>query len=118
MIKLSKKLYDRVLFAAEEAKDLEMNDLADGIISALGPTARDQDDPSIFSEADLKKEIYKNLWKLALDIAAYHDVQKMDIQKVGNELDVLSDYIFRDLEMVFGKIGVVGALDPKIPGEK
>jgi hypothetical protein len=118
MIKLSKELYERVLFAAEEAKELELNDLAEGVVSALGPTYRDQDDLASVSQAELKKEIYKTLWKLAFDVAAYHDVKKMNIQNVGSELEILSDYILNDLEMVFGKIGCVGVLEPKVPGEK
>lgn len=117
MIKLGKVLYERILAQASEAKELNLTELSDGVLSALGPVAREDSEDVFISQAELEKEIYKQLWKIAFDIMAYHDAKKVDIQKIGSNLESFSKDLVQSIENSIGKQGEIGKMEPKIPGQ-
>lgn len=102
---------------AEEAKELELTKLAEGVLSAIGPVARDDDEIIQLSHEDLSKDIYKSLWKIALDVATYHDLKTVDAQKMDQVLTSLTDKLLSTLESSLNVEDNVGAFEPKLPGE-
>lgn len=117
VIKLNKTIYRRLLSQAEEAKELELTKLADGLLNAIGPVARDDDEIIQLSHDELTKDIYGSLWKMALDVAVYHDLKMVDAQKMHQVLSGLTDKLLSTLESSLNVEDNVGAFEPKLPGE-
>lgn len=117
MIKLNKTVYRRLLSQAHEAKELELDSLADGVLGALGPVCRDDNESLNISQAELKKEIHKSLWKMALDVVAYHDLKMVDAQKVDTVILALAENFLKSLENSLDVENEIGPMEPKLPGE-
>lgn len=118
MIKLNKMVYERLLAQAQEAKELNLDYLGDSLLSVIGPVPRDGDEEIQISRADLEKEIYKNIWKIALDLISFHDLKAPDIQKLGDNINDISNNLISNLENSLNVEGKPGVLEPKLPGEK
>jgi hypothetical protein len=117
MIKLNKIAYDRLISQAEEAKELKLNELADSLLNALGPIPRDDRDNIIFSYDDLKKDIHQSLWKIALNIVAYHDTIHVDAEQVNETLSDLTDKVLQNIEQSLNVENQIGPFEPSLPGE-
>jgi hypothetical protein len=117
MNKLSKTTYERLICQAEEAKELKMERLADGLLSALGPMPRSEEKLSYSAEV-LQDTVYKALWKVALEVIAYHDLKSVDAQAID---EVVADFTGKVIEEVEASMGVknkIGAAEPKVFGQR
>lgn len=116
MIKLNKKIYDRLILQAEEAKELGLQKLADGIVSAMPPTPVDNEEKYNVSEAELNDFVYKQLWKVALNIVSFYDAKSIDVEKISDTLNYLGEKIKNDIERSLGKYGCISDLEEPLPG--
>jgi hypothetical protein len=119
MAKLNKLAYDRLLLQAEEAKELGLHSLSRGMFFALKSAAEDADkEVEEYSYEDLKDEMYQELWELASKVAQYYDVENMNAEKVNEVLEEMrEEFIDRIEEALDIKDQVLGAREPKVPGE-
>ena len=114
MKKLNEVVYRRLLLQAEEAKERGLHKLADGVLSSLGPVPEDEDVQ--YSYGELQEDIYKGMWKLAIHVMKYYDVDSVDAEKVSDALETLASQLIDNLEDTLD-VNSVGPLDPKVPGE-
>jgi len=118
MKKLNKIAYDRLICQAEGARDLGLSQIVEGVLNAVGPVARDECEKESYSSLELEKDIHNGLWKLAVNIMAYHDTKAIDAEKVDDAISRLSEVVIKEIESSLGALGKVGSLEPKLPGEK
>ena len=116
MNKLSNGVYKRLLAQAEEARDLKLTKLANSVLSAIGPSPCDEE-ALIFSYAELEENVQRSLWKIAIDIVAYHDMPKADIQKVELAVNDLTNKVLSTIENSLNSLNKVGPNEPDLPGE-
>lgn len=117
MNKLSSITYKRLLAQAEEAKDLKLDKLADSILNALGPVPRDEEEAFEFSYAELRDNVRRSLWKIAIDIVAYHDCQKSDVQKIEAAVNELTDEVLATVQTSLSTSNKIGPHETKVPGQ-
>lgn len=117
MIKLNSTIHKRLIAQASEAKNLELTDLADGVLGAIGPISREENEIPIFSHADLEKEVYNHLWKIAMATVFYHDLKHVDIQKVNDVLPRLVQMVLGSVEQAIERKNDIGPFELKLPGE-
>lgn len=117
MNKLSKIAYERLICQAEEAKELKMEQLTDGLLSALGPMPRSEEKLT-YSEAALQDTVYKALWKVALEVVAYHDLKSVDAQAINEVVADFTGKVIEEVEVSMGVKGKVGASEPKVFGQR
>lgn len=117
MNKLSSVTYKRLLAQAEEAKELKLEKLAGNVLSSIGSIPRDEDEDFTFSYADLRNNVQKSLWKIAIDIVAYHDFAKSDIQKIEAAIENLTDEVLAGVEGSLNATDKIGPSEPRLPGQ-
>jgi hypothetical protein len=116
MKKLNSTVYQKLFLQAEEAKDRNMTKLASAIFVAIGPVPEDENNNYNFNE--LQNDVYQGLWKLAMCVAKYHDLQSVDAEKVHTALESLSSDLIEDVERSLHVDNTaVGPLETKVPGE-
>jgi hypothetical protein len=114
--KLGKAAYNKILLQAEEARDLGFDKLSSDVFSSIGSVARDEQ--IVYNEVDLQNDVSKSIWKIAMDIVAYHDLKSIDIQNIDEVIGELSVHIVSNIENKLGVYGKVGPMEEKLPGEK
>lgn len=116
MKKLNSTVYQKLFLQAEEAKDRNMTKLASAIFGAIGPVPEDENNNYNFNE--LQDDIYQGLWKLAMCVAKYHDLQSIDAERVHAVLESWSSDLIEDVERSLHIDNTtVGPLETKVPGE-
>lgn len=118
MKKLNKVAYDRLVIQAEEAKELGLDKLAEGVLSSIGSTSRDDGEHEVYSSVQLDKDVYNTLWKIAVNVLYYHDSKNVDISKVDETVSRLASVVLSEIESSLDLSNKVGGLEPKLPGEK
>jgi hypothetical protein len=116
MKKLSKITYDRLLAQAEEAKELGFDYLEEGIISSIGDEPTENQET--YSSLQLDKDIYNDLWKIAVNVIAYHGAKVVDASKVDDVISKLAETVLSELEASLGKENEISPQEPKLPGQK
>jgi hypothetical protein len=117
MNKLNNETYSRLVAQAEEARELKLTKLAEDVLSAVGSVPRDEDDGFTYSYEELKSNISRTLWKSAMEIVAYHDGKKADIQKIGMRVEELTEQVLSDIELAIGVSGKIGPNEPALLGQ-
>lgn len=116
MKKLNSTVYQKLFLQAEEAKDRNMTKLASAIFGAIGPVPEDENNNYNFNE--LQDDVYRGLWKLAMCVAKYHDLQSVDAERIHTVLESLSSDLIEDVERSLHVDNTtVGPLEAKVPGE-
>ena len=114
---LKSTIYNKLLLQAEEAKELGLTKLADGITNSIG--AYSDDTPKEYSYSQLEKDVYSDLWKVATKIIDYHDLQSVQAEKLDEMIEVLADQVLTELRKVLTVDNVIKSInEPKIPGEE
>ena len=114
MKKLNEIVYRRLLLQAEEAKERGLHKLADGVLNSLGPIP--EDERVQYSYGELQDDIYKGIWKLAVHVIKFYDVESVDAEKMNEAIETLASKLVDSLEETLA-VDLVGPLDPKVPGE-
>lgn len=114
MKKLNETVYRRLLLQAEEAKDRGLHKLASGVVNSVGAVPEDEEVQ--YSYGDLQEDTYNGMWKLAVNVLKYHDLESVDIEKIHEVLEILATTVLDSLEETLS-VDSVGPLDPKVPGE-
>ena len=118
MKKLNEVVYQKLLLQAEEAKDQGLTKLGSAVLSAVGPVP--EDESVKYSYGELETDLYEGLWKMATCVLKYHDVESVDIEKVGEVIEILAEKLIEDVESAVGEneISVIGKLEDKVAGEE
>ena len=116
-MKLNKTIHQKLVLQAEEAYETGLTKLARGVFDSIDEPR--ESGPVVYSSIELDQDIYKHLWKVALDVAKYYDLEHLDIQKVDDVLKWAAQGIKKELEskMLEEGTSVVGPLEPKLPGQ-
>ena len=114
MIKLGHVINIKIKAQVEEAATLGMKDLSEELNVALEDVVGADMDDSI-TKKDIMQQIKVNLWKSALSIIGYHDLKSVDIKKMAQIIDDMSQKVFEEVE---SDLNVSGELGPKdnLPG--
>jgi hypothetical protein len=116
MKKLNQTVYEKLILQAEEAKEQNMTKLANAILGSL--TSTPETESSLYSVADLNRDVYQDLWKVATNVLKYHDLESVDAEKVNEVIEVFANKFVNELEHALSiPEGTVGPLEPKLPGE-
>ena len=100
MKKLNSIIYHKLLLQANEAKFQGMTKLASGIVNALGPMT--EEEQIEYHYAQLREEVYHELWKVATHVIKYYDVSSADAIQLHDRLEVLADKFLQELEQSLG----------------
>lgn len=116
MKKLNEVIYKKLVLQAEEAKELGLNKLGNAVLSSVGATPREVEEKITVTAEEMKEKIYTNLWKAAMEVLVYHDLESADIQKLDDTIAYLTDKFVLEVQ---GTLDVedIGKLEPKLPGE-
>ncbi len=116
MKKISEVAYNRLIVQADEAKQLGLDKLSDVVLKCLSNEV--QEKLETYSSLALEQDLYEGLWKLAMNVVAYHDSKQVDVSKVDEAISRLATALLTEVEESLGVSGQVGGLEPKLPGEK
>lgn len=115
-MKLNSTIYNKLLLQATEAKAQGFEKLAAGVLDAIGPHPKDED--SSYSYEELENDIYKDLWKSAVKMMSYYDLNSAQIEKLGETIAFCADTVVGEMEKTLGVDSVVkGPFEPSVPGE-
>jgi hypothetical protein len=117
MNKLNNETYSRLVAQAEEAKELHLTKLAEDVLSTVGSVPRDDGEDFTYSYEELKNNINRTLWKSAMEIIAYHDSKKADIQKIGAMVEELTEQVLSNIELAIGMSNKIGPNEPLLFGQ-
>lgn len=93
-------LYNRLLAQAEEARSLNMDNLSNNVLSAIGSIHRSDDEPQseYYAYNDMKSDINSILWKAAVVAMSYYDVMHIDAQRLNERITNISDSLLNEIE--------------------
>jgi hypothetical protein len=115
-MKINSTIYKKLVLQAEEAKDQQLIKLADGILGAVGAVPNDEQIE--YSYSQLQNDIYQDMWKIATRLIYYHDLQSVNAEKLGKDLEAYAAEILEQLELNFGVDDVIkSSVEPKLLGE-
>lgn len=117
MVKLNSIISHKLFAQAEEAKETGMLKLANSIESAVSI------DPSVenleYSYNQLEEDVHKDLWKAAVNIIKYYNLESADAKKLDKSICILASEMIREIEQELGvDTIVVGPNEPKVFGQK
>lgn len=117
MKKINQTIYRKLTAQAEEAKNRGLVKLAQDITEALKDTDF-QVAPEEYSYAELKKDMESDLWKSAVKLISYYNINSIDAEKVEKAISILAVQVMYGLESSM-KVDPAdpGSLEPKVPGE-
>lgn len=116
-MKINQTVYKKLLAQAEEAKEQGFEKLADGIINAIGSYPNDEIEE--YTYAQLQDDLHRDLWKVATRLVYYYDLQSVDALKLEQTLVSWASNMLNDLEVTLNVDNViVGATEPKVPGQE
>ena len=116
MKKVNDVVYQKLLLQAAEAKDCNMTKLSSGILNSLGSMPEDERITYNFNE--LEADVYRGLWKMAVCVIKYHDLQSVDAEKIHEVLEALASKVIEEVEQSLSVDNAqVGPLEAKVPGE-
>lgn len=117
MKQLNSIVYEKLILQAEEAKEQNMSKLAAVILGSLTPSP--EQESVTYASGELNADIYRGLWKLATNVIKYYDLESVDAEKVNDTIEVLAEKFISDLEFSLGvEKGTIGAIEPKVLGQK
>lgn len=116
-MKLNKTVYNKLLLQAQEAKELGLKKLSNIIFNNIGSVPKEDTEIDSFSSLQLKEKVHSSLWKIALDVIKYHDLESVDIQKIDEILVNLAEQVLSEVEVSLGADDKIGPLEPKLFGE-
>lgn len=106
-----KNIHDKLLFQAEEAKDLGLLKLASVINNSIP-----ENFPEQYSYSELKEDIHEELWKIATKLITYYNLNNVDALNLDKTLVLHANNILNDLESVL-EVDIISPYEPKVPGE-
>jgi hypothetical protein len=116
MKKVNAVVYHKLLIQAQEAKIQNLEKLADAILGAVG--ALPEDEPVHYNYEQLKDDIYQDMWKLAMNVIKYHDIESADAGRINDRLEVFADKFLDEIESALNVGHVIaGPLESALPGE-
>jgi hypothetical protein len=116
-MKINAVVYHKLVAQANEAKEQGKEQLAEGILGAVG--AYPAETPEEYSYGQLQQDIYQDMWKMATRVLRYYDLKSVNAEKLDDMLVVLASDVVDAVEENLAVSGVIkSALEPKIPGEK
>jgi hypothetical protein len=116
MNKLNTTIYRKLLICAEEAKEQGMVKLAENIKEAIGPEPATE--LEVYSYAQVEKDVHSELWKAAMHLARYWNVEAIDVMKLDNSILVWASELIDEVENSLGvDVASKSSLEPKVPGQ-
>ncbi len=116
MKKINEVAHNRLMIQVSEARELGLEKMAAAVLKCV--TAETDEKLDSYSSLELERDLYEGLWKLAMNVVAYHDSKQVDASKVDETISKLATVLLTEVESSLGVSGKVGALEPKLPGEK
>lgn len=102
---------------AMEAEDNGMVKLAETVKHVLRDSVFG-DHIEVYSYSELKDDVKKSLWKTAMHVMQYHDIDSLDIQKFDEKMETLAEKYVKDIETAIGKKeSDIGPHEPSVPGQ-
>lgn len=117
MTRINPVVYRKLLLQADEAKLRGMNKLASAVLGSIG--ACPAEEKQTYNFESLQEDIHQGLWKLAMDVIRYHDLESADIEKIDEVLETLASTLIEDVEVSLNvAVDQIGALEEIVPGEE
>ena len=117
MKRMSDVITNKLILQAEEAKTVGLSKLGDTVYDAVASMQIEASNDSFNSE-ELQDLVRVALWKAACGIAAYHDLQSMDIQEIDRVVVEAGHNFIRNIERQLNIEDEVGKFESILPGEQ
>jgi hypothetical protein len=116
MKKLNSIVYNKLMLQADEAREQNLEKLADGITSSIELDTKDF--METYSSFELDQDIYTGIWKLATNVLKYHNVNSVDAVKLHSVIQSLSSSLINNVSKAVDVDPLdFGPLELKTPGE-
>jgi len=117
MIKLSEVIYNKIVVQAQEAELLGFTDLSSNINNALKEANIFDNESYHYSRKELNEDIRCNIWKSAMAVIGYHNLNSVDVGRLSEVIDEMAYKVSNAIEE---KLNVTNELGPndKLPGVK
>lgn len=107
---------NKLILQAQEAKIIGLTKLSeavyDGVVSVQVSEPNDA-----FNSDELESVAHAALWKVACSVAAYHDLQSMDIQKVHQIIVAAADKLVHEIEIQLEVGDKIGQFEDNVSGQ-
>jgi hypothetical protein len=117
MIKLSEVIYNKIVVQAEEAELLGFTDLSKNINQAVKEANVISDNSYQYSRKELSEDVKCNIWKSALAVIGYHNLNSIDVGRLSEVIDDMADKVSDAIEEKLNVKNQLGPMD-KLPGVK
>jgi hypothetical protein len=116
MTKLNSIIYKKLCAQAEEAKENGMTKLASNVMESIKEGGAQ---PYEYSYDQLKDDVQKSLWKAAVQVMKYYNVDHADVKLLDKGISIFASKLIEELEEDLGADKImVGPNEPKVFGEK
>ncbi len=114
---ITENLYERMIAQADEARIQGFEKLADKVEDAVIVSPHRKNDASYtYASEDFETDIEKDLWKLVIRTADFHNTS-FDVQQVEPIIKRLANDLISELRVISHNESGVGAFEPTVPGE-
>ena len=116
MKKLSETLQNKLILQADEAKTIGSIKLGEAVYGAVVSKQVVQGNDT-FNHDELENAVHSALWRAACEVAGYHDLQSIDIQKVDAVVVEASKKLVCELEKCLAVDGKFGPHEELVLGQ-
>lgn len=117
MKKISQQLRDRMILQAQEAKEQGLTKLAEAaFVGVMMPGFGNE--TNSFNYDELTEVVQHSLWRAATQVAVYHDVFNVDIQKLEPIIKDAADRLIAEIKASYGVKEQFGPFEEKVLGQK
>lgn len=115
MTHVRKKIYDRIVAQAEEARDRGFDELSEFAFKSVGSFPEEE---YVYQKDEMENEVQTNLWKSAIEIIKYYDIVNADIGKINAIIKKCSEDLEKELKTSFDVKNQLGPFEEKVFGQK
>lgn len=116
MKKLNEVLANKLILQAAEAKTVGLTKISEAVYDAVA-SVQIVPQQETFNYDELESVAHAALWKVACTVAAYHDLQSADIQKIHQIVVAAADKFVREVETQLEVGDKIGQFEDNVPGQ-
>lgn len=119
MKKMSTSLRDKILLQAHEATEQGLTKLGSTVIAGLclPQTVWENTKSSNYNHDELVEVVQHSLWSAAMQVAAYHNLPNLDIQKIEPLIVEATDKFINQIECSYDVENKLGPFEETVPGQ-
>lgn len=118
MKKLNSVIYNKLILQAEQAKEFNMDKLANNILETIGSVSKDSSEElEKYAFTELEDDVSRLLWKIAYRVMDYYNLESADVKKIESCIDDLTEKVVEEFKHSMSVEENFGEKEPKVIGE-